>query len=113
MKESVSIPMDIYESSKEIVIVIPLGGVERSSIDLQLEDYKLILKWTRTKPALKESFHSIKEECFWGEFRHEIQVPPTLYFEHIHSKLSNENVLTIILPKALMPEQMKVNIEYM
>jgi HSP20 family molecular chaperone IbpA len=38
-----SIPYDIYESPQEIVIFLPLGGVEKDSINLSIKDYRLVI----------------------------------------------------------------------
>ena len=40
----IDIPMDIYESAKELVVIIPLAGVDKKSLEMNMEDYRLILK---------------------------------------------------------------------
>ncbi|HMT00992.1 MAG TPA: Hsp20/alpha crystallin family protein [Candidatus Absconditabacterales bacterium] len=110
--EEIQIPFDVYESTKEIVLVIPLGGVEKKSIKLEFEDYKLILSGERKSPKLKEDFQALKQDVYRGEFKQEIQVPPNIYFDRIQSKLSADNILTIIIPKALIPEKIKLEVSY-
>ena len=48
----VQIPMDVYESPREIVIIIPLGGVQKKSVEMYFEDYKF---QSMTEAAIKLS----------------------------------------------------------
>lgn len=105
------IPYDIYESSQEIVIIMPLWGVKKETIRLTIEDYKLILEGERILIPLKENLLPVKEECYRGKIRQIIDLPAQIYFDRIHSKLSPENILWIIIPKALVPEKITLQIE--
>ena len=105
------IPYDMYESNQELVIFMPLWGVKKESLKIRIEDYKLLIQWERKYPALKENLLPIKEECYWWELKQTIDLPSQIYFNKIHSKLSPENILEIIIPKALIPEKITVEIE--
>jgi hypothetical protein len=41
-----------------------------------------------------------------------IDLPPQVYFDKIHSKLTSNNTLEIIVPKALVPEKIELEVEY-
>jgi len=41
-----------------------------------------------------------------------IDLPPQVYFDKIHSKLTPDNTLQIIVPKALVPEKISLEVEY-
>lgn len=105
------IPYDMYESSQELLIIMPLGGVKKESLSLKIEDYKLLIEGERSNPEVKENLVSIREECYWGKLHQIIDLPAQIYFEKIHSKLTPENTLQIIIPKALVPEKIVVEIE--
>lgn len=105
------IPYDMYESTQEILIIMPLGGVKKDTLSLKIEDYKLSITGERTLPEVKETLVSIREECYWGKLHQIIDLPPQIYFDKIHSKLTPENTLQIIIPKALVPEKIVVDIE--
>lgn len=109
--EKLSIPYDIYESPEEIFIVIPLGGVNKNSLNLAIQDYKLHITGKREKLNIKTNLNPIKEQCYWWEIEQSINLPNHIYFDKIHSKLTSENILHIIIPKALIPEKIKVDIE--
>ncbi len=111
MQEIPHIPYDMYESSQELLIIMPLGGVKKESLSLKIEDYKLLIEGERSNPEVKENLVSIREECYWGKLHQIIDLPAQIYFEKIHSKLTSENTLQIIIPKALVPEKIVVEIE--
>ena len=111
MQEIPHIPYDMYESSQELLIIMPLGGVKKESLSLKIEDYKLLIEGERSNPEVKENLVSIREECYWGKLHQIIDLPAQIYFEKIHSKLTPEKTLQIIIPKALVPEKIVVEIE--
>ena len=111
MQEIPHIPYDMYESSQELLIIMPLGGVKKESLSLKIEDYKLLIEGERSNPEVKENLVSIRGECYWGKLHQIIDLPAQIYFEKIHSKLTPENTLQIIIPKALVPEKIVVEIE--
>jgi HSP20 family molecular chaperone IbpA len=94
------------------VIFLPLGGVEKDSINLSIKDYRLVITWKRVKPAIKEHLAPLREECYRWEIYQVIDLPPQVYFDKIHSKLTPDNILQIIVPKALVPEKIALEVEY-
>lgn len=111
MSELITIPYDIYESPNEMVIVMPLWWVKKDTIEISIDDYRLIVKWVREKILLKEDFIPLKEDCYRWEIKQILDLPPQSYFDKIHSKLSLDNILQIIVPKSLVPEKIKLEVE--
>ncbi len=109
--QKIKIPYDIYESPNEMVIVMPLWWVKKETIDLSIDDYRLVIKWIREKIILKDDCLPLKEDCYWWEIEQVLDLPPQTYFDKIHSKLSAENILQIIVPKAMVPEKIKLEVE--
>lgn len=107
----ITIPVDMYESKQELVFVIPLWWVEKSSIRLSIEHYKLIITGERVKPDLKEWFASLQEECYRGPITQKIDLPSHILFDKIHSVLTRDNVLIVTLPKYSVPDKIDVLIE--
>ena len=105
------VPYDMYESEQEIVIIMPLWWVNKDSLNLKIEDYKLLIQWKRELIELKDSLIPIKEECYWWNLEQRIDLPPQIYFDKIHSKLTPENILQIVIPKALVPEKIVLEIK--
>jgi len=114
MKEiqSPHIPYDIYESPQELVIVLPLWWIEKGSIQILIKDYRLVISWERIKPKIKNNLIPLKEECYRWKINQIIDLPPQVYFDKIHSKLTSDNILEIIVPKSIMPEKIELEIQY-
>ena len=107
-----NIPYDMYESPQEVIIIIPLWAVRKETVEVKIENYRILVRGVRVQPLLKESCISIQEECYWGPIELEIDIPPQVYFDKIHSKLTLDNTLQIIVPKALVPEKIQLEVEY-
>lgn len=106
------IPIDLYESPKELLIIMPLGGVQKKSVEMYFDDYKLVLSGTRVQPQIKDDLIPLKQDCYRGKFTHIIDLPANIYFDRIHSKITEENILMIIIPKQITPEKIKLEIAY-
>lgn len=106
------IPYDVYESPNEIVIIVPLAGVKKDDIDITIVDDRLSIEWNRENVKLKDDFIPLKESCYRWPIKLEIDLPPQCYFDKIHSKISADNVLEIIVPKALIPGKIELEVEY-
>lgn len=112
-KDIVDIPVDIYNSNDEMVIVAPLGWVDKKSIDISLEKNVLFISWERKLPNFKENLMPMQQDCYWWVFNRAIELPQNIYFDKIHSKLTQENILMVIIPKIIIPEKLKLEVEYM
>lgn len=106
------IPYDVYESPQELVILLPLWWVRKESIKLSIKDYRLVIVWERIKPKVKDNLIPLKEECYRWLIDQTIDLPPQVYFDKIHSKLTPDNTLQVIIPKALIPEKISLEVEY-
>lgn len=106
-----TIPYDIYESEEEIVVIMPLWGVKKETIQVSLEKNKLNIYWKRVRPELKDNLVPQKEDCYWGEFQAQVQLPLTIYFDKIKVNLTQENILLITVPKYTMPDELKLKVE--
>ncbi len=105
------IPYDIYESENETLIIVPLWWVKKDSLKLHIKDYRLNIVWVRENMEIKDNFVAIKEESYWGKIELFIDLPTHAYFDKIHSKLTPENILQIVIPKNIIPDELDVEIE--
>jgi HSP20 family molecular chaperone IbpA len=112
VQEMPMIPYDIYESPQELVLFLPLGGVKKESLHLSIKNYRLVIAGERVQPMVKDNLLPLKESCYRGPICQEIDLPPQVYFDKIHSKLSSDNILQVIVPKALVPEKIQLEVEY-
>jgi len=105
------VAVDILENEKEIVIVIPISGVELSDIDLSINKTVLTIKGNRSKPEEYEAnnLQIRHEECIWWKFVRNIILPETLAFNKIKAYMQL-NILVVTLPKIQLDSQsIKIN----
>lgn len=110
MQDKISVPMDVYDSPQEMCIIMPLWWVEKSSVHLQLFWLRLQITGERKKPQIKQALQPMQESCFRWVFTKEIDLEANVAFDRIWSELSTENILTIVIPKIISPEEIVVNI---
>jgi HSP20 family molecular chaperone IbpA len=106
-----SIPVDIYDSHQELVIIIPLGWIEKETLQIAIKDFKLKISWIRKKPTLRHDFTLLQSECYRWVITQSIDLPNNIIYDRIHSTLTKENILLITLPKYGIPDEVKVTIE--
>jgi len=106
----IDVPVDVYTSSSEIIVVIPVWGTNKESVTITLDNRHLIVRGERVLPTMKESIVPVSEQCFWWSFEKRIELPDHVYFDKIHSELTQENTLVITVPKVLRPDEIPVKI---
>ena len=107
----VDIPYDVYESDKEMVVIMPLALVNKSQLSITLDNYDLIIGGSRVQPTLKSDLSNVQEECYRGQFTQTISLPQGVFFEKIHSHFASDNILTITVPKLQIPQKVQVIID--
>lgn len=111
-KESqIDIPVDLYDSPTEFVVVMPLWWVDKQSVSLTLSETTLTIKAMRTPPKLKDALTPKQQKCFWGSFVKHVTLPANSYFNNIQSTLTPENILIVTVPKVFIPEELVVDIQ--
>jgi len=105
------IPYDVYDSPNEILILMPLGGVRKQSIEVKIENYRLVIVGERVQPSVKKDLKLVIADCYRGRLEQKIDLPSQVYFDKIHSKLSVDNILEIVVPKSSIPERVKLEID--
>lgn len=111
MMEKISIPMDIYESTKEMVIVVPLSWVDKKSIKIRITNYKLYISGNRKSPEFRDDLIAVKQDCYRWEFEQFVSLPNGINFEKIHSKFTSENILLITVAKLYIPDTVSIDLE--
>ena len=91
--------VEINESNDAFIISADLPGIEKSDIEVKVEENTLILSATRhiDKSDTNEKFHY--NERRFGTFSRSFKLPTTVKEEKIIAKLDN-GVLSIVIPKA-------------
>lgn len=95
---------DVYENETEYTVAIDLPGIDRSTLEISVEDNRLTLRGKR--PALDTTRH--RSECPRGKFLRTFTVPATVDQKAIRADYK-DGVLYVHLPKR--PERKAQRIE--
>jgi HSP20 family molecular chaperone IbpA len=109
--QPLKIPYDMYQSPKELVVSLPLGGVKKDSVKVLIESYRLVIRFDRVKPTYRPDLVIVQEECYRGPCEVLVDLPNNIMFSDIHSRLSAENTLEVIIPRMLIPDEIAVELE--
>ncbi|MFZ0063857.1 MAG: Hsp20/alpha crystallin family protein [Pyrinomonadaceae bacterium] len=88
---------DVYDTEEAYLIAVDLPGVERSALEIDFDEQKLVIRGTRT---IEKSGDKGKERVNrpYGRFRRSFTVPPNVAHDGIQAEY-RDGVLEITLPK--------------
>lgn len=95
---------DVYENKEEYVVAVDLPGIDRSSLEITIDDRRLAIKGKR---AENDSTQAPGERP-WGNFRRMFDVPSSVDQNQIKAEYK-DGVLTVRLPR--QPERKAQRIE--
>ncbi len=98
---------DVYDTEAAYLIAVDLPGVERSSLDIDLDDEKLVIRGTRT---IDQSGEKTRVTRPHGRFRRSFTVPANVANDGIQASYKN-GVLEITLPKRNEPRAQRIQIK--
>lgn len=103
-------PVDVLETSEEVVFRAELPGFEKDEIEITVNDGRLIISGERPFNEEKDTrYHQV--ERWYGNFYRSFLLPTSVENEKIAASLKN-GVLTITLPKKqeAKPRQISVSV---
>ncbi len=101
--------VDVYDTSKHIVIQAPIGGAKRDDIEVTTEKDMVIIKGSRQRLEKEEINRFYTNECFFGNFKREIILPEETDPSRIEADIK-EGVLTIKIPKIEREKKRKIEV---
>jgi HSP20 family protein len=103
------LPLDIYETSDDIVVRAVVPGVGADGIDLQFQGGVLTLRARSEEPSVPEAATWLVHEIAPGEYIRQVTLPKAVDAEKARTTFEN-GVLTLTLPKTAdaKPKQIKV-----
>ena len=100
---------DIQEDGNDIVVAAELPGIDRSDIDVQVENNILTLKGERKREKAFQSENAYRTERFYGSFTRSFTLPVTVDTEKIRAEY-RDGVLTVHLPKVEEAKPRKIKV---
>jgi len=90
--------IDVYETDKQVVVLVELAGVRAEEIEVLFERNMLTLKGDRKdiKQGIRRTYSQM--EILWGPFEREVILPTNVDTERIEAFYEG-GILEIILPK--------------
>ncbi len=101
--------IDLYQTEKEIVIRVPIAGVNPEELDISIENDMVQIQGERKEPEENQKEFIIKE-CFWGLFSREIILPEEVDASRTKAYFKN-GILTIRMPKIEKYKKRKIIIK--
>jgi HSP20 family protein len=100
---------DIYEDGESIVVKTEIPGVDRSDIDVQVENNVLTIRGERKREKESKAENVYRAERFYGSFSRSFTLPVTVDTERIKAEY-RDGILHVTLPKveAAKPRKIKV-----
>ena len=95
---------DVYESNGEVIVAVDLPGVDRSTLDISVDDSELTVRGMRARGDATETL----SECPKGNFVRTFRVPASVDQKDIKAEYK-DGVLKVRLPK--QPERKAQRIE--
>jgi HSP20 family protein len=101
--------VDVREDAGSFYVTADLPGIDRDSVDIELENNTLTIKGERRfeKKDEKENYHYIERS--YGSFFRSFSLPRNVNSEQINAEFK-DGVLTITIPKAEAAKPRKVQI---
>ena len=104
----VAVPLvDIFENDDEILLYADVPGVEKTDVNVGIDNGKLSLSAVRT---IKSSGSAQWEEFETVEYRRNFSIPQTIDVEKVKAELK-DGILHLHLPKSAQakPRQIEIN----
>jgi HSP20 family protein len=95
---------DVFESDGEFTVAVDLPGIERATLDISLDDNRLIIRGERGGPEKPQH----RGECPRGKFLRTFSVPASVDQDSIRADYK-DGVLQVRLPKR--PERKAQRVE--
>ncbi len=103
-----ALPLDLYETTDEIVVRAQVSGVKNEDLNIQFHDGRLIVDAKAPEIKVENATYHYRE--LWsGQYHREISLPVPVNTDKIEATVEN-GILTLRIPKAeeLKPKKIQV-----
>jgi HSP20 family protein len=105
--------VDIFQTSKNIIIFAPIPGVEVDDLDINIENENdvVTIQGKRKMPQIvEENKQPLRQECHWGQFYRQIILPQEVNIAGIDARFK-KGILVLTLPLLRLQVKGKKKIE--
>lgn len=90
--------IDVYQTSKEIIIQSTIAGVKPDNLEVTIENGMVTIRGSRSQTESVEGKNYLIQECHWGSFSRQFVLPSEVDPSRSEALLK-EGILTIKIPK--------------
>lgn len=101
--------LDIYETPKKLIIKARVAGVNKDDLDVSITGNVLTITGTLSSGDEIETENYHVQECYWGEFAREIELPVGVKEDEVDAVLK-DGVLTVTFNKIKQETIKKIHI---
>jgi HSP20 family protein len=102
--------IDVSETDNAIVVSAEMPGLERSDVDISIEDDILTIRGEKKIEQEKDDKNFHMSERLYGVFYRALQLPPGVDASKIQAAMSN-GVLKITIPKPAKAQPQKIEVQ--
>jgi HSP20 family protein len=100
--------VDVYEKGQDIIVEVPMAGIDPRHVDITIEDDVLSIKGQMEKKSEVEDKNYYRREVKKGSFYRQIAMPTRVLGDNASASFE-DGVLKVLVPKA--PEKKGKKIE--
>lgn len=106
-----SVPVNLFETGTEVVLVAAMPGIEATNVEIRLESRYLTLRAGKRGPG-QERHHYLRREWSYGPYERTIELPDETHVDVERANATYDNgVVTVALPKAASAHTGHVDIQ--
>lgn len=102
--------LDVYQTKDNVVVEMPLAGVDPDDVDISIEDNILTLKGETKRKTEVDEENFYRKEVRYGSFHRQIALPVSVAGEKAEA-VSKDGLLKISVPKIKEEETKPVKIK--
>ncbi len=106
--DSQSVPINVFETDTELVIVAAMPGIESANVEVQVDDSRLTVRGDKRGPG-QEHLRYLTREWTYGPYERTIELPPGLDVDRANAAYGN-GVVTVAFPKAAARRTRRIEI---
>ena len=103
------VPLNVYETTEDVVLVAPMPGVEAENIDIQVLGSTVTLRASLRGPGQADRNYLLHEWTY-GPYERTITLPVEVDAQHANASHGN-GVLVLSLPKASSAKAVRVPLQ--
>lgn len=107
--EPQSVPVNVFETESELMVVAAMPGLEGANVDITIEDDRITLRGGKRGPG-QENRRYHRREWTYGSYERTIRLPVGVDIDRANATYGN-GVVTIALPKAQTRRSRRIEIK--